>query len=124
MDLKVIAFDADDTLWINEPYFQETERHFCQLLEEYLPQHTVARELLQTEVKNLPLYGYGIKGFTLSMIETALNVSERTIDVKVMDKILEYGKALLARPIELLEGVEDVLGSLKEQYRLVVATKG
>lgn len=123
-NIKVIAFDADDTLWINEPYFREIEIEFCQLLEDYLPQHTVARELLQTEVKNLPLYGYGIKGFTLSMIETALNVSERTIDVKVMDKILDYGKALLARPIELLEGVEEVLASLKEQYRLVVATKG
>jgi putative hydrolase of the HAD superfamily len=123
-NIKVIAFDADDTLWINEPYFREVEIEFCQLLEEFLPQHTVARELLQTEVKNLPLYGYGIKGFTLSMIETALNVSNRTIDVKFMDKILDYGKALLARPIELLEGVEEVLVALKGNYRLVVATKG
>jgi len=123
-NIKVIAFDADDTLWINEPYFRETELAFGQLMEEFLPAHTVARELLQTEVKNLPLYGYGIKGFTLSMIETALNVSNRTINVKAVDKILDLGRALLARPIELLEGVEDVLVALKERYRLVVATKG
>ncbi len=124
MNLKVIAFDADDTLWVNEPYFQETEKEFCQLMEDYLPQHTVARELLQTEIANLPLYGYGIKGFMLSMIETSLKVSNKTISVEVIEKIIGYGKALLARPIELLEGVEEVLTVLKSRYRLVVATKG
>jgi len=124
MDIKVIAFDADDTLWINEPYFQETEKEFCQLLEDYLPQHTTARELLQIEIQNLTLYGYGIKGFMLSMIETALKASNNTIDVKVIGKILELGKCLLARPIELLQGVEEVLIALKNNYRLVVATKG
>jgi putative hydrolase of the HAD superfamily len=124
MNIKVIAFDADDTLWVNEPYFQETEREFCQLLEDYLPHHTVGRELLQTEVANLPLYGYGIKGFMLSMIETALKVTNQTIGVEAIEKIIGYGKSLLARPIELLEGVEDVLTALKDHYRLVVATKG
>lgn len=124
MNLKVIAFDADDTLWVNEPYFQETERKFCALLEDYLPHHTVSRALLQTEIANLALYGYGIKGFMLSMIETALTASDRTIPVSVIDKVLEYGKELLARPIELLEGVEEVLTALKPHYRLVVATKG
>lgn len=124
MPFKVIAFDADDTLWINEPYFQETEKQFCQLLEDYLPHHTVGRELLQTEIQNLSLYGYGIKGFVLSMIETAVKVTNNTINISVIEKILDLGKALLARPIELLEGVEDVLGQLKEKYRLVVATKG
>ena len=72
MDIKVIAFDADDTLWINEPYFQETENKFCALLEDYLPHHTLAKELYKTEIQNLPLYGYGVKGFMLSMIETAM----------------------------------------------------
>ena len=124
MPIKVIAFDADDTLWVNEPYFQETEHHFCRLFEDYLPQHTVARELLQTEVKNLSLYGYGIKGFMLSMIETALKVSSNTVSVTAIEKILELGKDLLARPIELLEGVEEVLTQLRGKYRLVVATKG
>ncbi|HJT73119.1 MAG TPA: HAD family hydrolase [Chitinophaga sp.] len=124
MSIKVIAFDADDTLWINEPYFRETENEFCRLMESYLPQHTAARELLQIEIKNLSLYGYGIKGFMLSMIETALSISNNTIDISAIEKIIGFGKDLLARPIEVLEGVEDVLGSLKENYRLVVATKG
>ena len=124
MSIKVIAFDADDTLWINEPYFRETEDDFCKLMEAFIPQHTAARELLQTEIKNLPLYGYGIKGFMLSMIETALTISGNTIDVSAVEKIIGYGKALLARPIEVLDGVEAVLEALKGQYRLVVATKG
>ncbi|MBW8684189.1 HAD family hydrolase [Chitinophaga rhizophila] len=124
MSIKVIAFDADDTLWINEPYFRETEAEFCQLMESYLPQHTVVRELLQTEIKNLSLYGYGIKGFILSMIETALTISNKTIDINAVEKIIEYGKALLARPVEVLDGVPEVLAALKENYRLVVATKG
>ncbi|HVF97022.1 MAG TPA: HAD family hydrolase [Flavisolibacter sp.] len=124
MAIKVIAFDADDTLWINEPYFQETEQRFCALMEDYLPQHTAARELLQTEIKNLALYGYGIKGFTLSMIETALTVSNKTIRVDAVEKIIALGKELLQKPIELLEGIEDVLLQLKHRYRLVVATKG
>jgi putative hydrolase of the HAD superfamily len=124
MPIKVIAFDADDTLWVNEPYFQEIERKFCVLLEDYLPQHTTARELLKTEIENLALYGYGIKGFMLSMIETAMSVSQNTIGLDVIEKIIGYGKELLARPIELLEGVEEVLHDLKGRYRLVVATKG
>lgn len=123
-NIKVIAFDADDTLWVNEPYFQETERKFCELLEDYLPHHTVARELLQTEMQNLSLYGYGVKGFMLSMIETALRVSDMTVSLEVVEKAIEYGKELLAKPIELLEGVEPVLFALKDHYRLVVATKG
>jgi putative hydrolase of the HAD superfamily len=124
MPIKVIAFDADDTLWVNEPYFQEIEKKFCVLLEDYLPQHTTARELLKTEIENLALYGYGIKGFMLSMIETAMSVSQNTIGLGVIEKIIGYGKELLARPIELLEGVEEVLHDLKGRYQLVVATKG
>ncbi len=122
--LKVIAFDADDTLWDNEIFFQETERKFFELLEEYLPQHSVARELLQTEIKNIPLYGYGIKGFMLSMIETAIRVSDKTISLNVIEKIIQYGQELLEKPIQKLDGVEDVLNTLKGKYRLVVATKG
>jgi len=124
MDIKVIAFDADDTLWVNEPYFRETENAFCGLFEDFLPQHTTGRELLSTEIRNLPLYGYGIKGFTLSMIETALHITEGRIKPGAIGRILELGKELLARPIELLEGVEEVLVELKKHYRLVVATKG
>jgi putative hydrolase of the HAD superfamily len=122
--IKVIAFDADDTLWINEPYFQATEKKFCALLEDYLPHHTVSKELLKTEIANLSLYGYGIKGFMLSMIETALSVTDKTISMEVVAKAIEYGKELINHPIELLEGVEEVLQQLKDRYRLVVATKG
>jgi len=124
MSIKVVAFDADDTLWVNEPYFQETEKKFCDLLEDFLPHHTVSRELLQTEINNLKLYGYGIKGFMLSMVETAIRVSEGTIGVEVIDRIIQYGKEMLDKPIEMLDGVEDVLHALNGKYRLVVATKG
>jgi putative hydrolase of the HAD superfamily len=124
MDIKVIAFDADDTLWDNETYFQEIEKKFCELMEEYLPQHSVARELLRLEIKNLPLYGYGIKAFMLSMIETAITISNKTISVSVVEKIIEYGQELLQKPIQKLDGVDEVLENLKGRYRLVVATKG
>ena len=124
MQIKVIAFDADDTLWVNEPYFYETERQFCRLLEDYLPHHTVSRELLQVEIQNLSLYGYGIKSFMLSMIETALKVSDKTITLGAIEKIIELGRELLSKPIELIEGVEEVLIQLKKKHRLVVATKG
>ena len=124
MDIKVIAFDADDTLWINEPYFQEIEKKFCALLEDYLPQHTANQELFKTEMANLALYGYGVKGFMLSMVETALRISSNTVNHTVIEKAIQYGKELLEKPIELLEGVEEVLQALKGKYRLVVATKG
>lgn len=124
MNLKVIAFDADDTLWVNEPYFRQTEELFYVLLNGYASQHTLERELLKTEIENLGLYGYGIKGFMLSMMETALRVSNNTIGVDTVEKILNLGKQMLDQPIELLDGVEDVLLALKEKYRLVVATKG
>jgi putative hydrolase of the HAD superfamily len=124
MNLKVIAFDADDTLWVNEPYFRHTEEQFYNLLGEYSSQHELERELLKTEIENLALYGYGIKGFILSMIEAALTVTNNTLSTGVVAKIIDLGKQMLNQPIELLDGVEDVLKSLKGKYRLVVATKG
>jgi putative hydrolase of the HAD superfamily len=122
--IKVIAFDADDTLWHNESYFQETENKFCILLENYLPQHTVARELLHTEIKNISLYGYGIKAFMLSMIETAIRITDKSIPNEAIEKIIEYGQELLNKPVDLMDGVEEVLQQLKGKYRLVMATKG
>jgi putative hydrolase of the HAD superfamily len=124
MILKVIAFDADDTLWVNEPYFRHTEDQFYSLLTEYSSQRTLEKELLKTEIENLALYGYGIKGFMLSMIETALRLTNNKINIEVIDKILTLGKQMLDQPIELLDGVEEVLQKLKDKYRLVVATKG
>ena len=124
MGLKVIAFDADDTLWHNELFFQETEKKFCQLMEDYLPQHTVSRELLKTEIGNLNLYGYGIKGYMLSMIETAIRITDKTIHVDIIEKVIGFGRELLEKPVQLIDGVEEVLESLKGKYRLVMATKG
>ena len=124
MKLKVIAFDADDTLWVNEPYFRDTEEQFYKLLSGYSSQHTLERELFKTEIDNIALYGYGIKGFMLSMIETALRVTDNTISAAVVEKIIKLGRQMLDQEIELLDGVEEVLQALKDKYRLVVATKG
>src|ERR1700761_6013535 len=124
MNVKVIAFDADDTLWVNEPYFQNTEKKFCALMEEFLPQHTLSRELLKVEIENLALYGYGIKGYILSMIEAAMKVTDNHLHIEAIEKIIGYGKELLNEPIELLDDVEEVLKSLQGHYRIVVATKG
>jgi putative hydrolase of the HAD superfamily len=124
MSLKVIAFDADDTLWVNEPYFRQTEERFYELLGGYASQHELERELLKIEIANLSLYGYGIKGFILSMIEAALIVTDNNISTDVIGQIMDLGKQMLNQPIELLDGVEDVLKLLKGKYRLVVATKG
>lgn len=124
MDIKVIAFDADDTLWINEPYFQETERKFCALLEDYLPHHSISQELFKTEMQNLSLYGYGVKGFMLSMVETAIRITDKALPGHIVEKAIGYGKELLDKPIEMLDGVEAVLQSLAKKYKLVVATKG
>jgi len=124
MNIKVIAFDADDTLWVNEPFFQETEKKFYELMGDYLPAHSLAKELFKIEIDNLDVYGYGIKAYILSMIEAALHISENTISVAAIGKIIEYGKDMLEKPVELLEGVEEALKALHGKYKLVVATKG
>lgn len=122
--IQVIAFDADDTLWVNEPYFQQTELAFCQLLEAYLPVQEVSQELFKTEMKNLTLYGYGVKGFMLCMIETLSRVSNDSASILLVNKVIELGQALLQQPVNLLDGAEEVLRQLKSDFRLVVATKG
>ncbi len=124
MAIKIIAFDADDTLWHNENLFQESERRFCELMENYLPIHTTERELLQTEIQNIHLYGYGVKAFMLSMIETAIHISGKTLPPDAIEKIIAIGKELLQQPVTLIDGVEDVLKRLSGRYRLVMATKG
>ncbi|WP_300565414.1 HAD family hydrolase [Flavobacterium sp.] len=124
MNLKVIAFDADDTLFVNEPYFEETEKKFCGLMEDYLSHQGLSQELFRIEIQNLSLYGYGIKGYILSMIEAAMKISNNTISIEIIEKIILYGKELLQKPIELLDGVEETLAALHGKYKLVVATKG
>lgn len=122
--IKVIGFDADDTLWENEPYYRETEDKFCELLKEYLPKDKINQELFDTEIKNLELYGYGIKAFTLSLVETAIRISDAKVPASKIKTIIELGKEQLNKPNHLLDGVSDVLEALKGNYKLIVATKG
>jgi putative hydrolase of the HAD superfamily len=122
--IKIVGFDADDTLWINEPLYQETEKQFCEILTPYSAEEGTTKELFKTEMQNLEMYGYGAKGFLLSMIETALRVSEKKITTAEIILILELGKKLLNEPIILLENVELVLQKLKPKYKLILATKG
>ena len=124
--IKVIAFDADDTLWSNEPFFQEVEKQYTHLLKSYGTPKEISAALFQTEMNNLQILGYGAKAFTLSMVETALQISNREIATDIIQEIVDLGKSLLKMPIELLPGVKETLKALKEtgKYKLVVATKG
>lgn len=122
--IKVIGFDADDTLWVNETYFREVEEEFSSLLEDFETKNMIDQELFKMEMKNLEIYGYGIKGFVLSMIESALELSNNTVSQATLSKILNLGKKMILHPVELLDGVKEVLEQLNENYRLVVLTKG
>ncbi|WP_027137615.1 HAD family hydrolase [Gaetbulibacter saemankumensis] len=123
-NIKVVGFDADDTLWVNETYFREAEVAFGKLLSDYETLNTIDQELFKKEIYNLPLYGYGVKAFMLSMIESALEQSNYNISAKSIEAILEIGKDMLNKPVELLDGVQEVLESLSKKYRLILATKG
>lgn len=124
MNPKIIAFDADDTLWHNEPYFDEAQAKFCELFADYASKQEILQLILSHQVKNLPLYGFGIKAFTLSMIDAALELTNHQISGQGIQKIIYIGRDLLQKPVELLPEVEDVLQQLKGKYKLVVATKG
>ncbi|WP_439183300.1 HAD family hydrolase [Carboxylicivirga taeanensis] len=123
-DIKVIAFDADDTLWENETFFREAERQFAKLIHVYAPEEEVYRMLYDVELANMPVYGYGIKGFILSLIETAHLLSGYKITARETNELLELAKDMLNKPVVLLDGVEDVLKQLQGHYKLIVATKG
>ncbi|WP_348714044.1 HAD family hydrolase [Tenacibaculum sp. 190524A05c] len=123
-DIKVIAFDADDTLWVNETYFRDAENEFAKLLNDYETENKIHQELFKKEIENLKHYGYGVKGFMLSMIECALELSNNQLDTNLINRIIEIGKDMLEKPIELLNGVEEVLQTLHGKYKLIVATKG
>jgi putative hydrolase of the HAD superfamily len=123
-NIKVIGFDADDTLWVNETYFREAEEEVGYLLSHFETPNKIDQELFRMEIKNLPVYGYGVKGFVLSMIEMALELSNNAVSNEVIGKILDIGKGMISRPIELMDGVEDVLKTLSKDYKLIVATKG
>ena len=123
-NIKVIGFDADDTLWVNETYFRETEEKFAELLEDYETKNKIDQELFKMEMDNLDIYGYGIKGFMLSMIESAMDLSNNKVSQETIGKILDLGKKMISHPVELLDGVEEVLSKLVGKYRLIVLIKG
>jgi putative hydrolase of the HAD superfamily len=122
--IKVIGFDADDTLWVNEPFYQDVEKEFCQIMKPHLDEAETSKELFKTEMQNLEIYGYGAKGFILAMVETALRTTEGKISVEEISRIIDIGKTLLNMPIQMLDGVENVLQKLQDKYTLILATKG
>ncbi|MGY6647618.1 HAD family hydrolase [Wenyingzhuangia sp. IMCC45574] len=121
---KVIAFDADDTLWVNEPYFREAEDKFAKLLSKYETENKIHQELYKVITGNIPLYGYGVKSCILSMIQCATEISNNQISAETTQKILEIGKEMLTKPIELLPNIKEVLSYLSKNYTLIVLTKG
>ena len=122
--IQVIGFDADDTLWVNETYFLETEQKLRLLLSPYVDSETVSAELFRTESRNMPLYGYGVKAYILSVLETAIRITNGKVPASVLQQILTLGKEQLTKPVELLDGVEETLNALVGRYRLIVVTKG
>ncbi|MZR30145.1 HAD family hydrolase [Sneathiella litorea] len=122
--LTVIGFDADDTLWQNEYFFRMTEEKFSDLLSDYADSEHITERLLDAERRNLEFYGYGIKGFTLSMIETAIEVTEDKVPATILHDILRAGREMLRHPVETLPHVRETLTDLSGHYRLVMITKG
>lgn len=124
-NFKIVAFDADDTLWVNEPYYRETEKKFYALLGDFASKEVLADELYKTEMQNLQLYGYGAKGLTLSMIETALRISNNNLPAQIIDTIVSLGKELINKPLVLLDDVRKVLNKLNDAgIKPILVTKG
>ncbi len=122
--VTTIGFDADDTLWQNEQFFRLTERRFAELLSDHGDHDSISAKLLEAEKRNLGKYGFGIKGFTLSMIETAIEVTDDKVPASVIRQILEAGRDMLEHPVETLPHVPETLAALAGQYRIVLVTKG
>ncbi len=122
--LTTVAFDADDTLWDNERFFQLTQAHFAELLATYTDASTLMARLVAAERRNLGHYGFGIKGFTLSMIETAIEVTEGRVTGAEIAEILSAGQEMLRHPVELLPGARDAVVAAKHTHRILLITKG
>ncbi len=124
MPIDAIAFDADDTLWHSESLYAAAQEEYRRLLAPYAEAGTIDRVLHQTEMRNLPTYGYGIKAFALSMIEAALELSRRQITGAEIQRVLDLAKQMLSTDVELLEGVAEVVAQLAQTYPLLLITKG
>lgn len=122
--IDIIAFDADDTLWHNETLFSVTQSRFYQLLSPYHDKSYIQGKLYETESRNLEIFGYGIKGFALSMVETAIELTEGRIKGSEIQVLLDAAKEMLSAPVEPLPHVEDVLEKLAKRFPLMVITKG
>ena len=122
--LTTVAFDADDTLWDNERYFQLTQAHFAQLLADYTDEAGLMERLVDAERRNLGHYGFGIKGFTLSMIETALEITNHKVSASVIAEILDAGREMLRHPVDLLPHARTAVEAAKETHRILRITKG
>jgi putative hydrolase of the HAD superfamily len=122
--IRVVGFDGDDTLWHSESRFEVTQTAFRELLQRHAPGADIDRRLAEMEMKNLNVYGYGVKSFTLSMLETAIELTAGRIPATDLDVILGWGKRMLMEPTELLDGVADTLRSLSGRYDLMLITKG
>lgn len=121
---EVIAFDADDTLWHTEPLYRGTQGKIRAILSQYHDAEWIERRMYETEIRNLAHYGYGIKGFTLSMIETAIDLTEGRISGTEIGQIIGFAREMLQAPLELLDGVQETLASLSLSHELMVITKG
>ena len=124
MPVRVLGFDGDDTLWHSETRFHVTQAEFRELLHRHVPEVDVDTPLAEMEMKNLAIYGYGVKSFTLSMLETAIELTKARIPASDLEVILGWGKRMLMEPTELLAGVEDTLRALGQTHDLVLITKG
>lgn len=120
----MIAFDADDTLWHNETFFSDTQAQFKNLLNKYHDHEIIEKKLYDVEIRNLEHFGYGVKGFTLSMIETAIELTEGRILGKEIQTIIDYGKSMLKAPVELLPDVKSVISQLSQEIPIMIITKG
>ncbi len=122
--LTTIGFDADDTLWQNESFFRLTQDRFTAALADYAGADHLHERLLAAERRNLDHYGFGVKGFTLSMIETAIEVTEARVPARILGDILAAGREMLEHPIELLPAARTAVTELAERYRVLLITKG
>jgi putative hydrolase of the HAD superfamily len=122
--LTTVGFDADDTLWHNERFFRITQDRFAELLADFAPQDHLEERLLEAEKRNIGHYGFGIKGFVLSMIETAIEVTEERVPASVIAELMAAGRDMLSHPIELLPHVEEVVSMLAQSHRIILVTKG
>ena len=122
--MKLIAFDADDTLWVNEPNYVDVKEKLCELLSHHIDQNTLSERFYDAQMRNLHLFGYGAKSFILSMIETAIELTNGAITGNEIQQIIDVGRRLLDFSIDVLDGVPEVLETLSKQYDLMVLTKG